>query len=201
MRTRLRPLPTADELERIYARPHDHRRFGAGHDIRARLTAALGTWMVLDRKARSIVDLSTGNGWIPNEMVRSVRDQLQVAPTLVLGDVAARWPVCGAIEDTIRDPAVLVAPRPRLLVLSETLEHLDDPDAVLATSRQLFDCLLLSTPTGEEHDANPEHLWGWDTDGLGEMLEAAGWTAMSCVTTEALADPVAGYSYQIWGCR
>jgi len=61
MRVRLRPDPTPDELAAMYAEPHDHRRWGAGHDIRVRQTIALGQWLAIECSAKSLADLSCGN--------------------------------------------------------------------------------------------------------------------------------------------
>jgi hypothetical protein len=35
--------------------------------------------------------------------------------------------------------------------------------------------ILLSTPVDEFDDANGEHLWAWDRDGVESMLLEAGW--------------------------
>jgi hypothetical protein len=95
------------------------------------------------------------------------------------------------IEDTI-DRITHVG----MFICSETIEHLDDPDAMLVKIRERADSLVLSTPLAEFTDVNPQHYWGWDTEGVGEMLDAAGW---KMVMQENVLHPLA--QYQLWGCR
>lgn len=88
-----------------------------------------------------------------------------------------------------------------LFVLSETLEHMDDPDLLLgllsARSRYLF----LSTPAGETAETgNPEHYWSWEPADLHEMFLHTGWTPLELkllkpVSTRGMAN---AYTYQMW---
>jgi hypothetical protein len=185
VRVRLRPAWTPAELAAIYAEPHDHCAWGYGHDIRVTQTIALAAWLAdMDPAADRIADLSTGNAAIPLALTRAGR-------LIVLGDYAPRWPLQGPIEDTL----------PRLepvdlYICSETLEHLDNPDHVLALIAEKAHRLILSTPLGETSDGNPEHYWGWDHDGIGSMLTAAGWRTVAQVDV-AIPD---SYTYQLWAC-
>lgn len=209
-RRRLRPMPTAEELAALYAEPHDHRRYGYGHDLRVRHTISLGEWFAQSIGARSIADLSCGNGVIASALAATAanlrgggRDKHQT--DLYLGDYAGgvelpTYPgslnikvhdiLTGPLEETIDQlPA-----RVDLFVLSETVEHLDDPEAVLERLSERCRGLLLSTPIGEDDLGNPEHLHGWDQEAVGEMLEASGWRTGARVDV-VLEDT---YSYQIW---
>lgn len=87
-----------------------------------------------------------------------------------------------------------------LYVLSETLEHMDDPDgllrALVGRSRYLF----VSTPVAEQGNGNPEHYWSWNQADVHRMLQDAGWSAMECqilhpASTRHLPD---AYTYQLW---
>ena len=90
------------------------------------------------------------------------------------------------------------APSVDLWILSETLEHLDDPELVLRLIRERAKALVLSTPVGADGDTNPEHLWSWSADDVAEMLEAAGWTVQ---LHKVLEHPAGGiYSFGLWGC-
>jgi hypothetical protein len=84
-------------------------------------------------------------------------------------------------------------------VCSETLEHVEDPDAVLRAIRGRSWSLLLTTPHGEADDANPEHYWGWHADDLDPMLEAAGWSDRRVELFTPASVP--HYTFQIWTCR
>lgn len=186
MRVRLRPAWTPAELAAIYAEPHDHCAWGYGHDIRVTQTIALAAWLADMAPAATLVaDLSCGNAVIPRAIPsRSGRQ-------LLLGDYAPGYPIVGPLEDTL----------PRLepvdlYICSETLEHLDNPDHVLALIAEKAHRLILSTPLGETSDGNPEHYWGWDHDGIGSMLAATGWSTVAQVDV-AIPD---SYTYQLWAC-
>lgn len=211
MRVRLRPAPTAADLAAMYPVPHDHRAYGYSHSLRVDCTVALGVAM-LEESAQlravgttdpehvatvrqsllattRIVDLSCGNG----EIARQTHQRIGSRVPILLGDFAPgdHLTVTGPIEETMD----LVAGGD-LLICSETIEHLDDPDAVLAAARHKFRHLLVTTPIGETDDGNREHLWGWDQDGVADMLGTAGWTTGHRVDL-ILADT---YSYQLWWC-
>ena len=186
MRVRLRPAHTPEQLDAIYATPHDHMAWGYGHDIRVTQTIALAHWLAdLDPPAVRVADLSCGNGAIPLEVAGDGR------AWVTLGDYAPGWPITGPLETTL--PSIEPVD---LYICSETLEHLDNPDHVLALIADKAHRLILSTPLGETSDGNPEHYWGWDHDGIGSMLAATGWSTVAQVDV-AIPD---SYTYQLWAC-
>lgn len=75
------------------------------------------------------------------------------------------------------------SPKHDCVVLTEILEHLEDPDRILRLARSRGDWLVASSPIGDPEDGrNGEHLWAWDQSGYQEMLFDAGWDArLSCV--------------------
>lgn len=185
MRQRVRPAYTAEQLAAIYPAPHDHTRW-PDHVLRADMTVALCQWFT---DVGSVADLSCGNGW----MARHVAQHF--GATVVLGDLAAGYEHHGPIEQTIGeiDPV-------DLFICTETLEHLDDPDTVLGRIREKAKGLIVSTPDAEPFDGdarhfNLEHYWTWDTDGVVEMLNAAGWTVEVGMQLQM---PTMGVSYQLW---
>jgi hypothetical protein len=186
MRRRLRPMPTADELRQLYAVPHDHLGW-EDHVFRVDVTSALAHHLL--PQGGRVADLSCGNALI----ARRLRDSH--GATLVLGDFAPGYQHCGPIEETVEliDPV-------DLFVCSETVEHLDNPDAVLRQIRAKTDRLLLSTPDGEDDDANPEHIWGWDAEATEKMLRDAGFQP-DVHTTVDVRPAGCVYAYQIWACR
>lgn len=186
MRVRLRELPDVEGLAEMYPEPHDHRKYGKGHDIRVRETIGLASWMADAYDVYSIADLSCGNG----EIVRALIEGTKRVGTL--GDFAEGWPITGPIEETIGliDPV-------DLFICSETLEHLDDPDAVLREVRLKSRFLVASSPVAAWLDTNAEHLWAFDEIDYKLMLKEAGWTAEAMTIVDPLEPP---YIYQIWAC-
>ncbi len=182
MRVRLRPAWSAAELAALCPVPHDHHEYPS-HTIRVEHTISLARALCRETgvEARVVADLSCGNATIPRALCG--------AP--ILGDFAPGYPLTGPIECTL--PLVDYAD---LFVLSETAEHLDNPDLVLSRIREKASLLVLSTPLSEFDDHNEQHYWGWDADGVREMLEATGWEPVLWSTVT-----MPGASFQIWGCK
>jgi hypothetical protein len=148
---RLRPKWPDEELAKIYARPHDHRRW-RDHHLRIGVTTAVATWMA-DAGLGSAADLSCGNGAVLNA-VKST--------TKFYGDYAPGYTYTGPIEETIDQ-----IPHVDLFICCETLEHLDDPGAALVKIREKASMILLSTPVDNWGDPNPEHSWRRPGSGTG----------------------------------
>jgi len=171
----------------MYPVPHDHLRW-RDHHLRVEVTVRVGRWILegLEPEAYSGADLSCGNG--------SILGSLQVIKKYY-GDFAPGWPLTGPIEKTLDE-----IPHVDIFVLSETLEHLDDPDLVLRGIREKSGQLLLSTPVGCWNDSNLEHLWAWTREDLEDMLRAAGWHPYiySSVDFTMMGLP---YKYAVIGAR
>lgn len=186
-RQRLRPAPSEDEMRSMYPVPHDHLRW-RDHHLRVETTIRVGRWMLEGTATEAVAgaDLSCGNG--------SILGSIQV-PVKYYGDYAAGWTYTGPIEKTIHE-----IPHVDIFVLSETLEHLDDPDLVLRGIREKSDQLLLSTPVGCWNDDNREHLWAWSRDDVADMLRSAGWHPYiySSVDFTPMGLP---YEFGIFGAR
>lgn len=185
----------------MYAEPHDARLYGYGHGLRVAATIELATYALIEGRGdqRQIADLSCGNGdivWGAAARYRA-REPRHTVRTW-LGDFAGDYQFRGPLDDTIGELAIRVGITPErrldVFVCSETIEHLDDPDSTLMAIREISDQLILSTPIGETDTGNPEHLWGWDQDGVRDMLVAAGWNPQQR-TDLILPDT---YSYQVW---
>jgi hypothetical protein len=188
VRTRLREMPTKQQLRRLYAQPHDHRKW-FDHQIRVDVTVAIAA-RHLPETGGIIADLSCGNAEIPRRIAEE-----SLASHVYLGDYAPGYDLTGPIEKTIER---IKPDSVDMWVCSETIEHLDDPDLVLAGIRKRAKLMVLSTPDGEtDPSRNPEHVWGWDSEAVEKMLIATGWNPL--VKTSLDLRP-AGYEYcyQIW---
>lgn len=158
-RRRVRPAYSDEDLAALYGARYDHTRW-PDHRIRVDATAAL--IHAFAGPVGRAADLSCGDG--------AILARIHAAEK-VHGDLTPGWELTGPCQDTITalDPV-------DLLVCSETLEHLDDPDAYLAAARGKAATLVLSTPMDEpDPDTNPEHYWAWGADDVEQMLRAAGW--------------------------
>jgi len=181
---RLRPLPSPDELAAMYPAPHDHRIYGRGHHERVEATIALAVENLTEAERGVVGDLSCGNGEIARRIATS--------PAVHLGDFAPGYEFHGPLEETLAQLDIV-----DVYVCSETIEHLDDPFGVLLAIREKAEFLLLSTPIGCWHDANGEHLWAWDREGVEQLLTSAGWALMAFdnVDSTEYGEP---YNYGIW---
>jgi hypothetical protein len=184
MRIRLRDMPDKQELASIYAKPHQHAQW-ADHRVRVDVTTILAQNLL--KAGGRVADLSCGDAEIATRLHRSHN------AFLALGDYAPGYEYCGPIEETIHQ----LPWKADMFILSETLEHLGDPDAVLRDVRKNTDMLVLSTPDGEDNDYNPEHVWSWTPEDIEDMLTGAGFTPR---VYNSLDLRPAGfvYCYQIW---
>lgn len=168
----------------MYLTPHDHRLYGRGHGERVEATIALGKTIILPEIC-SGADLSCGNG----EIIKAL-----ALTRTYLGDFAPGYELCGALDDTIQQ-----IPLVDLFVCSETIEHLDNPLKALMLIRMKSEHLLLSTPVDNFADTNAEHLWGWDREGVENLLHLVGFTVIDYdqVDSRVYGEP---YCYGIWSC-
>jgi len=179
MRIRLRPKHTDDKLAEIYQTPHQHRQW-EDHILRVKMTIAFASYFP---NVKTIADLSAGDATIISALP---------ADTRYIGDFAPSYQFVGPIEKTIHE-----IPEVDLFICSETIEHLDNPDEVLVEISKKAKHLILTTPDGELDNNNKEHYWGWDSDGVREMLLASGFTPKAFSTFQILN---LGYRYQAWAC-
>lgn len=193
----LRPFYTDAELARVYASPYDHTRWN-DHKSRVASTIEITSRWGRGKGWQHGVDLTCGDGAILGGLVDAgvllgayYGDMVQMAGPPYLD-------VIGRVEDTIV-AHIAEAGRPApydLYVCSETLEHVQDPAALLANARRLADHMVLSTPVDEADDVdNPEHYWSWGIADVAGLLEAAGWRPQRL---EVL--PLPFYQFQVWCC-
>jgi hypothetical protein len=181
-RVRLRPAYSAEDLERLYAVPHDSSPW-RDHDVRVAVTTAIARGF---EERETVADLSCGDGRIARGVA--------LAP--ILGDIAPGYPVVGPLEQTL--PYL----RPvDLYVCSETLEHLDNPELVLALIRERTRFAVVSTPLEAWNDyGNPEHYWAWDREAVEAMFSEAGFEVVVFNALD-MRPGWSPYCFGIWGLR
>ncbi len=87
------------------------------------------------------------------------------------------------------------------IVLTEILEHLEDPDALLRLAARKAQWLVASSPIVPDGlDHTTQHLWAFDMDGYRDMLTEAGWSPAVWMTANCIDHPYRA-GFQVWGCR
>lgn len=203
-RIRLRDARSAaDEAAyyaRVYPEGYQHDRW-ADHVERVKASADM-----IERyrnQIRSAADLSCGDGALLNmisrHLTRAVLGDLNGVPASAA--VSCRAQVLETIGAAALPDSLEHLEPVDLFVLSETLEHVPDPDDLLFRLTGYARYLFLSTPLEESADSgNLEHYWSWGQDDVHRMLEAAGWSPLELellrpVSTRTMPG---AYTYQLW---
>lgn len=180
---RLRPRHSDEELARIYAVPHAHHLW-KDHLLRVQATIAQTSWF---ESVQSAGDLSCGDGTILNALN---------AEHSYYGDYAPGYQFTGPLEETIDQ-----MPPVDLYIMSETIEHLDDPLLALKKIRAKTKYLVLSTPLEEDPSiVNEQHYWSFTKDDITGLLRAADFRPVVYQQLE-FSDPEYCYNYQIHGAK
>lgn len=90
-----------------------------------------------------------------------------------------------------------------VVVLTEILEHVDDPVNILRMARERAAVVVASSPLytdDQSLDPNPEHLWQFDAVGYEEMLKEGGWDPLTFVPI-SFSNPGFPYTFQLWGAK
>lgn len=174
------------------------------HVLRTQITGSLISWL----HPNTVIDPAAGDGSIVQEA-----HAINPIDGALLGDIsrpnfyllgAEKRPnlppnlrvVCQTIEETLSDPYHF-----DLCVLTEILEHVEDPVDILRRARERADFLVASSPlwvSDQFLDTNPEHLWMFDAEGYDEMLGEAGWSTIVFIPVH-LKEFM--YDFQIWAAR
>jgi 2-polyprenyl-3-methyl-5-hydroxy-6-metoxy-1,4-benzoquinol methylase len=88
------------------------------------------------------------------------------------------------------------------IVLTEILEHIENPDDLLMLAHNKARWLVASSPIVREGvaDHTMQHVWSFDMDGYREMLEGAGWKPKFWGTANCADHPYAD-GFQVWGAE
>lgn len=193
MRQYLGPRPVVD-----YQVHRDNGRW-PDHVARSYVTGGLLAWL----KPLSVLDPACGDASI----VRIAHRNWPI-DEIYLGDISKqnvdasmKYFTGGNAVAHVGDAVDMIASTTNVdaIVLTEFLEHVEDPDAVLALSRKHAKWLVASSPVMRpgQVDQNKEHLWMFDADGYEEMLMLSGWEA----TQRTFLHFKSEYDFGIWVCR
>jgi len=200
MRRRLRPALDASAYQVV----RDNRAWN-DHILRTLCTAAAIAWL----EPKTIVDPACGDGSIVLAAAR-----LWPLDGVVLADISSpqiedlrqRFPFpfiakvtthCEDANETLRQSASIALAD--VVVMTEILEHVEVPEALLQEARKAGRFLVASSPLNEfEATGNHEHVWGWDRDGYREMLESTGWVP---IAYQELSFFPPFYTFQLWVCK
>jgi hypothetical protein len=210
-RVQLRPVRTTAEEVEFYSR-----RYPAGYqhevwpDHVERVAVSAEMIRRYGNQIRTVADLSCGDAAV----VRALAPGLTEA---YLGDLngvsiqaqeAVAQAGCGlvrAVGERLLPDSLWCLPERQppvdLLVLSETLEHVPDPEGLLRTASFFSRYLFLSTPLDEPvGSGNEEHYWGWGQGDIHHLLWESGWSPMEVqlFTPESTRHLADAYTFQLW---
>jgi len=189
------------EVDHQYER---HNSTWVDHVARENVTAALIAWL----KPSSVIDPACGDGGIV-----LLADRIHPIGKIVLNDISKpdydymREATAGLSHVEVECASAEDAMRARVemplgfdvVVLTEFLEHVEDPDAILRLARQRATYLIASSPEMRpgQVDSNAEHIWMFDGEGYDQMLQGAGWHPFH---KTHMGFPGFDYDFQIWAC-
>ena len=203
-RIRLREPRLAEEESQYYGRVYpDGYRHDRWPDHVERVAASVDMIRKYTGLIATAADLSCGDAAI----LRQLSPELETA---YLGDLngitvdSAEWGsrIVHTLPPGLLPDSLDYLPEcVDLFVLSETLEHIPDPDMLLQSLKLFSRYLFLSTPEQEREDSgNLEHYWSWASADIQEMLTAAGWTPLErqLLVPQSTRTLDGAYHYQMW---
>lgn len=202
-RIRLRDARAAEAERELYSRTYPE---GYRHDVWPdhveRVAASVKLISRYRREILTLADLSCGDGAI----ARGLFDGMHLDKAY-LGDLNLSPVLYGIPQAAVLAPGPLpesldqLPEQVDLFVLSETIEHMDDPDDLLRRLPLYARYLFLSTPISEiPTSGNLEHYWSWSTDDVAAMLRDTGWHPVELVrlVPESTRTLEHAYHYQLW---
>jgi hypothetical protein len=150
---------------------------GPVHGPRVRAAAVMVNEAARRVGARTVVDLGAGDGGLLQLLTLPAGCTAwgyDLQPSHV--DHAKVRGVEVHLVDILTDPdAVDWGPAPRVVVATETLEHLLDPRALLRAIPAGSTLVASSPYTETDQDHYEYHCWAWDLEGYRDLMRACGW--------------------------
>lgn len=201
-RIRLREARSPEDeiryYEQIYPQGYKHDRWP---DHVERVAASVEVIRRYGNQIKTAADLSCGDGAI----LKGIDDLLEQAYVGDLIGARGEYPTrphvrvlpAGPLPDSLSSLPEQVD----LFVLSETLEHMDDPDDLLRRLALYSRYLFVSTPEDEiDTSGNLEHYWSWGAADVHQMLQGAGWDPVELkrLVPQSTLSLEHAYRYQLW---
>lgn len=206
-RIRLREPRLAEEESQYYGRVYpDGYRHDRWPDHVERVAASVEMIRKYQGSIRTAADLSCGDGAILKGMCGMTHYRQAILGDLNGAPDTSDWGILQVARHTL-PPAPLpqsldYLPEPvDLFVLSETLEHMSDPDDLLRQLTAHARYLFVSTPEQEREDSgNLEHYWSWSSADMQGMLQDAGWHPVEkqLLVPRSTLTLDGAYHYQMW---
>lgn len=188
MRQRTNAKFTDSELAIVY-NGYDSSQW-MNHRFRVDLSASIINRMIDEWPIESVADLAVGDGRIIGQLLEVHRVVYDIAEANIDN-------LSIECEKTVADidTSSVEMPEVDLVILSEILEHIENPDQILKNVRSKTKYIFISTPLNEGIHVNPQHYWVWDDEGVGKMIEEAGFHKLAYLTFQFFPEQAL---YQIW---
>jgi len=210
-RRQLRPIRTTEEERAFYRERYpsgyDHTVWG---DHVERVSASVAQIRRYMNQINTAADLSCGDGAIikalaPNLKEAYLADLNGVSIQTQEAVASAGAGLVSSLGDRALPDSLWCLPEREvpvdLLILSETLEHVPDPDGLLRSAALFSRYLFVSTPLDEQAGVgNLEHYWGWSQGDVHEMLWDCNWSPLEVqlLTPESTRHYSDAYTFQLW---
>jgi len=134
----------------------------------------------VDMEATTVGDFGCGNGGMLRELKKRRPDIASWGYDLSPKAVTHAKEVYG-VDATLLDFTKDQVKFPAIAVMTETLEHLVDPEAFLLKLRDgKVKWLVISVPLEEnDHNHYEFHLWAWDRASFAEIFNRLGYTVIT----------------------